>query len=331
MAISYPPAAPQRGDRTTFASRVDAFITWLIGFVTELIAVVANLNSIAAGGAYSIQYTYRSSSSFVGSSAGGILAIKAASIQLDTKSLGGASVAALLSATGDSTSTLKGFIRLQKISDTSKWAVYSVTSYAQGGSGLYGDIFGTLVNSSTGGNPFADGESVMLFFDRTGDKGETGSPSNLVAPMLHLQERYADGTSPTGSSSPLARNLNSTLINTITGASLSSGQITLPAGTYDFEGSAPSYSGLAHRVALYNNTDSTVVVPGPSRYAFVSSSSSCYNDYAEVRGRFVIASSKTFTLLHYVSNTTSFPFGWAAAITGSVGEIYSELIIKKVG
>lgn len=327
MALSYPPAAPQRGDRTTFAARVDAFITWLIGFVSELISVVANLNSLAAGGAYSIQYTYRSSSSYVGSSAGGILAIKASSIQLDTKSVSGASVAALLSATGDSTSTLKGFIRLQKVNDTSKWAVYSVTSYVAGGSGLYGDIFGTLINSSTGSNPFADGESVMLFFDRTGDKGDVGPAGSLLVPLLHVREEYTSGTNaPTLSSSVWnTRVLNATKTNTISGASVASSQVTLTAGTYDFEISAPAFgTGFLHRVGLYNVTDSTFVAQGQSREVGPNAYST--TDSSRAIGRVTIAATKVFELRHYSNSSV---VGGRAVVTGSA-EAYAEIRIEKV-
>lgn len=40
--ITPAPAAPQRGDRTTFSARVDAFLTWLIAAVTQFGAVATN-------------------------------------------------------------------------------------------------------------------------------------------------------------------------------------------------------------------------------------------------------------------------------------------------
>lgn len=328
MALSYPPTAPQRGDRTTFASRVDAFITWLIGFVSELIAVVANLNAIAAGGAYAIQYTYRSSSSFVGSSTGGILAIKASSIQLDTKSLGGASVAALLSAVGDSTSTLKGTIRLQKVSDTSKWAVYSVTSYVAGGSGLYGDIFGALINSSTGSNPFADGESVMLFFGRTGDKGDQGS---AFAPQsAKFSDRKTTSTSggvSTGNSTAQVRMLNTTDQNTIpSGVALASNRVTVPAGTYDVRGRVPAYGVGTHRAFLWNVTSGALALLGSSAHSSSGGSSSD----SEFTGRLVLAASTQFEIRHYTSvGANSTDLGVATGVSGQV-EVYTEVEFIKV-
>jgi hypothetical protein len=40
--ISPAPVAPQRGDRTTFSARVDAFLNWLVGAVAQFGAVATN-------------------------------------------------------------------------------------------------------------------------------------------------------------------------------------------------------------------------------------------------------------------------------------------------
>ncbi|MBP6708793.1 MAG: hypothetical protein KA223_06505, partial [Candidatus Accumulibacter sp.] len=40
--ITPAPTAPQRGDRNTFSARVDAFLTWLVGAVTQFGAVAEN-------------------------------------------------------------------------------------------------------------------------------------------------------------------------------------------------------------------------------------------------------------------------------------------------
>jgi hypothetical protein len=170
-----PPAPnPQSDSSEQFSLKAAAFVAAQVAMVTEFNAAIEDVNSLAAGGAYAIPYVHRASSSNVGSSAGGMLAIRASSIQLDTKSSAGANVAALLASFDDSTSAVTGTLRLQKVGDTSKWAVYTVTSYVPGETGLYVDIYGSLVGSSSGGNPFADNDLVLLSFQRTGDKGQTG-------------------------------------------------------------------------------------------------------------------------------------------------------------
>lgn len=42
-AVTPPPAlTPQRGDRTTFSARMDAFITWFVAVIVQLVALVTN-------------------------------------------------------------------------------------------------------------------------------------------------------------------------------------------------------------------------------------------------------------------------------------------------
>lgn len=61
-SISASPTAPQRGDRTTFSARVDAFVTWLAAAVTQFAAVATNVynnavdayNSAVAGAASAV-------------------------------------------------------------------------------------------------------------------------------------------------------------------------------------------------------------------------------------------------------------------------------------
>jgi hypothetical protein len=60
MAVTPPPSmtpaptpAPQRSDRTTFSSRVDAFVTWLITAVSEFSAAMSNVSANATDAANS--------------------------------------------------------------------------------------------------------------------------------------------------------------------------------------------------------------------------------------------------------------------------------------
>jgi hypothetical protein len=185
MALTPPPAAPQRGDRTTFASRVDAFITWLINFVTELVALVANLDSIAAGGAYAIPYKFSSSTADTdpgvwwlrlnSATQGSVTVIRVSNIGLDGKDW-----SSLYDSVQASTSATKGSIKVTKLSDPSKWIVFDITGGISNPGG-YRNIIGTVRNIS-GANPFADGDGLILQIQRTGDKGDTGnSPLQLLA------------------------------------------------------------------------------------------------------------------------------------------------------
>lgn len=86
--------------------------------------------------------------------------------------------------------------------------------------------------------------------------------------------------------------------------SISSNQITLAAGTYEFEanthGSALGISGGAGTLALYNISDSSYVSRGSSQSG---ASDNCDNPI--LKGRFTITAQKTFDLRYYNANLTT--------------------------
>lgn len=120
------------------------------------------------------------------------------------------------------------------------------------------------------------------------------------------------------------RDLNTTQINQITGCSLSSNQITLPAGTYFVNSAAPAYNISQSVSRLYNITDSTQTILGKNAVPIgsVMVDSLLY-------GVFTIAAQKTFELQHYctVTNTT-YGFGHPVNYTD---EVYSVITISKIG
>lgn len=150
--------------------------------------------------------------------------------------------------------------------------------------------------------------------------------------MIHVQDQKSSGTNGgTGTVNTWhERVLNTVIRNTITGASLSSNQITLPAGTYYYQGSAPAFrSGTSnstlHKARLKNVTDTT--------YQYGTSEATTFGTTrAEVSGIFTIAGSKVVSLEHYIGSfieASSLPLGQATSISGII-EIYSDLKIWKV-
>jgi hypothetical protein len=109
-------------------------------------------------------------------------------------------------------------------------------------------------------------------------------------------------------------------------ASLLSNQVTLTAGTYVFEASAPAYRVDNHQSRIQNITDASTAVLGTTDLSVSSAS------YATTRsfcvGTVTIASSKVFELQHRCTTTKATDgFGPSAGI-GS--EVYSVLKITKV-
>jgi hypothetical protein len=286
--------------------------------------LVAMVNAAVAGGAYALAYVFDTATADADPGAGklrlsNVIQNASTVLRLDVLA-GGQDYTSVIDRFDASTSTVKGSIRLVKMGDPSKWLTFDVTARTT----LSG--YRNLTVANTGGSsasPFAAGDGVLLFFQRTGDKGDTG---NQLTQMIHVREEYVGGTAAPYVATGAIRVLNTTKINTVAGASLSSSQVTLPAGTYDFEGSAPLVTpNIGHRVALYNATDSQSVLSGPNEL----SGNTNYQEQtrAYVRGRITIASAKSFCIQHVISGSGA----WLGGTAISVGtEIYAELIFRKV-
>ena len=113
--------------------------------------------------------------------------------------------------------------------------------------------------------------------------------------LLHIQDQKAynanGGSGSAGANN--TRDLNTVVTNEITGASLGSNQITLAAGTYYIDASAPGYRCNRNHAYLYNVTDSANQIIGTAEYSLVASSvtsKSC------ITGRFTINAQKVFSI-----------------------------------
>lgn len=148
---------------------------------------------------------------------------------------------------------------------------------------------------------------------------------------LHIREEQTSGTSAGTSTSATVhtRVLNTVKTNTITGASLATNKITLPAGTYLVKARAPAYSSNAnnaHKAYLYNTDDTADVLVGSNAVTYYLG---IQND-AFVAGRFTLAAEKDIELRHYITTgTVTYGLGVATS-TGQV-EVYAEIEIWKVG
>ena len=120
------------------------------------------------------------------------------------------------------------------------------------------------------------------------------------------------------------RTLNTTLVNNITGCSLSTSVVTLTAGTYYFSGRAPAFNVQGNQTRIQNITAGTTVQLGTSMY--VSSNNTCI---ALVEGVVTITGSTTFELQNRCSLTVS-TNGLGAAQSFGGGELYSQLQIRRI-
>lgn len=119
------------------------------------------------------------------------------------------------------------------------------------------------------------------------------------------------------------RTLNTVQSNSITGASLASNQITLPAGTYLIEGSAPAATVNLHQAGFYNVTDGTFSIIGTTERAGTSDVTRSF-----FSGVITIAGTKVFDIRHRCQITCgTYGFGYAGNFAV---EIYTMVKITKL-
>jgi hypothetical protein len=132
----------------------------------------------------------------------------------------------------------------------------STTTYAQYGLtfGSDGVIYQSQIASNSGNDPVSD--------DGTNWKPWLQTTSNPFMKYLHVREEQTAGTDggTFATGTWVTRVLNTVKTNRITGASLASNQITLPAGDYKIVATAPTQESDQHRTILYDTTGTTDLV-----------------------------------------------------------------------
>lgn len=198
MAISALPAPPARTDTPdAFVSKSDAFLAALPNFVSETNATVASMNMLAAGGAYALPYTF--SALTANSDPGtGVLRLspsnnqnQCTAIYVDLTGADARDYTSILDAFDASTSAVKGSVRIVKANDPSKFLTFDVTACTT----LTGYRY--LSISNTGGSavsPFVTGDSIVMFFQRNGDKGDAGAAGSTNLVLLNSSSISAGTT-----------------------------------------------------------------------------------------------------------------------------------------
>lgn len=324
MAITTLPTPPSRSQsQSVFNTNMEAFFAALPQFTSDTNATQAAMTMIAAGTAFAIPYTFDTTITDADPGAGKLRLSSATQnaatvIRAELVGSDAQNYAAVLADFVSSTNTVKGQIRLVKLGDATKWLTFNLTAMASPTG--YKNITVTPIGGSSAA-PFVNGDSLVLLFTRAGDLGATSL-------ILHVREQQTSGTN--GGTSVSAdktqtRVINTTVINTIPGASLAGNTVTLPAGTYKFFGRAPSYQSGRSVANLFGTTDSNPTLIGSGA---ISSNTSCDSI---IVGVFTIAASKSFTIRHYTqTGVAALGLGFAASVPSQV-EIYTEAFFEKIG
>jgi hypothetical protein len=166
----------------------------------------------------------------------------------------------------------------------------------------------------------------------------TKAPNELIdRPLFYIKDEKPSGTH--GGDFPaniwITRDLNSIIINTIPGASLSANQITLPIGLYVFEWIAPAHAANTEvgnvQSGLYNVTDGIFEKMGSSgSVSQGGSNTTADNPSFGYHILSVISTPKTFEIQHKCSSSAP---TWGLGRAGFTGEpeIYTQVEIEKIG
>ncbi|HAK92298.1 hypothetical protein [Massilia timonae] len=162
---------------TNMAGLIDGFV--LRGEQENALAddmeeLFATMSATAAGGAYSFPYVFDSSTADSDPGVGRLRLSNgnqtaAALLRIDNQIVGGVDISTVFADLAAVTSVKKGSIRLVKQSDPSKWVTFDVTTVAAP-TGYRNLSVASRVSS--GINPFANGDALLVFVERNGDKGE---------------------------------------------------------------------------------------------------------------------------------------------------------------
>jgi hypothetical protein len=175
---------PATDSPTEFSAKAAAFVlaqralpgqvnTFVGEAVANIEALAGRVDSYAAGGAYALPYIFDTATADADPGAGKLrlssATQNAATVMRVDVTAGGQDFTTLLDSFSASSSTVKGAFRLVKQGDPSKWMTFNMTARAAP-SGYRN--FTVVCTDSSSASPFANGDPLMLFFQRSGDKGE---------------------------------------------------------------------------------------------------------------------------------------------------------------
>jgi len=178
---------------------------------------------------------------------------------------------------------------------------------------------------------------------------DDGNVTNFVAELLAalnqimiVEDQKTTGTQGGSSTAGVqTRTLNTVVSNTINGASLASNQITLPAGIYRVQASAPAFDSNQHQIALYNVTDSAYSLTGTTENTTshsVESTGPTFNPVGTrsmIDGIISISATKVFQINHGIQFAVAdYGLGQCGITSPSIAmthEVYTRVSICKIG
>ena len=147
-------------------------------------------------------------------------------------------------------------------------------------------------------------------------------------PIMIVQDQKSSGTNGGSSiAGTQTRTLNTVVQNDITGASLSSDQITLPAGKYYIIASTGAYTVARHKSKIVRiSGESFSTMYGQNGY---NGTGDLVTTFSQVQGYLDLSSSTVLEVQHYTA-TEKAANGLGLAISQGT-EVYTTITIQQVG
>lgn len=155
-------------------------------------------------------------------------------------------------------------------------------------------------------------------------------------PVLHAAEEQANNTASTANLTAATWSqlvLNTTRINEINSATVSSNQVSLPAGTYEATLTIPSAqtgsSSVTQKGRLRNVTDGATLLVSPTQ-GWNGGGAAGGVVPIVAHGRFTLSGTKTLQAQFYQNTGSGFVLGGNRGTGYAEVEIYTELVIKRI-
>lgn len=231
-------------------------------------------------------------------------------------------------ATADVTALTAGAVGRELLSAIVTASAQDHIGLVPGAAGL--EIFEAVTTASAQGHLDGGTVGIQIFTAETtaSAQGHLAVVDTFATQLLHVRDEKSTGTDGGTFTSGAwrTRDLQTTPTNEITGASVSSDQIILPAGTYYIEAISPAFEVAGFKTRLENITDTaTLLVGTPERHGTAGDVATT----SHLCGRFTLAAQKTIELQAQCS-TTNATDGFGRAAGFSVVEVYSDVQIWKV-
>jgi hypothetical protein len=160
---------------------LDTFIRWMAALPAQLDAFLAQLSTLAAGGANTFSYKFDIATADADPGAGKLrlgsaVQNTATVLRLDPITGSGVDISAVLASLLTGTSNVKASLRIQKRNDPSKWLIFDVLSGS--GTGYLNLVVAPRAGSVA--SPFVADDDLMIYLDKAGDKGDTGNADKKV-------------------------------------------------------------------------------------------------------------------------------------------------------